>query len=102
MFECVLEALSSMMMLMTIETISRDRISILTNILNLFKRSTAVGLSRYWVTQYLASFLSVVPQTLLEPVIDNLFLILHDMVIIFIYLLSKNYFILIFNIIILF
>ncbi|VVC45111.1 Armadillo-type fold,Armadillo-like helical [Cinara cedri] len=79
--ECVLEASSSMMMLMTVESISRDRLSILTNILSLFKRCTALCLSRYWVTQYLASFLSVVPHALLEPVIDNLLLILHDMVV---------------------
>lgn len=84
MYECVLEALSSIIILMNVEIISRDRILILTNILNLYKRSSSVGLSRFWITQYLASFLSVVSENMLEPVIDNLFLILHDMVIIII------------------
>lgn len=65
---------------MSTETLSRDRISILTNILNLYKRCSSVGLSRFWITQYLASFLSIVSENMLEPVIDNLFLILHDMV----------------------
>lgn len=71
-------------MLMSIETITRDKISILTSILNLYKRCSSVGLARFWVTQYLASFLSVVSENMLEPLIDNLFLILHDMVTIFI------------------
>lgn len=65
------------------ETICKDRILILTNILNLYKRCSSVGLSRFWITQYLANFLSVVSENMLEPVIDNLFVILHDMVNIF-------------------
>lgn len=80
MYECVLEALSSIIMLMSMETITKDRITILTNILNLYKRCSSVGLSRFWVTQYLASFLSIVSENMIEPVVDNLFLILHDMV----------------------
>lgn len=73
-------------MLMSMETISKDRMTILTSILNLYKKCSSVGLSRFWVTQYLASFLSVVSENMLEPVIDNLFLILHDMVILFIFI----------------
>lgn len=67
-------------MLMSMETITKDRITILTNILNLYKKCSSVGLSRFWVTQYLASFLSIVSENLMEPVVDNLFSILHDMV----------------------
>lgn len=78
--ECVLEALSSVIMLMSMETITKDRITILTNILNLYKKCSSVGLSRFWVTQYLASFLSIVSENMIEPVVDNLFSILHDMV----------------------
>lgn len=86
MYECVLESLSSIILLMSIETITRDKLSILTSILNLYKRCSSVGLSRFWVTQYLASFLSVVSENMLEPLIDNLFLILHDMVTIVIWI----------------
>lgn len=67
-------------MLMSMETITKDRITILTNILNLYKKCSSVGLSRFWVTQYLASFLSIVSENMIEPVVDNLFSILHDMV----------------------
>lgn len=77
-------------MLMSVETLSKERILILTNILNLYKKCSSVGLSRFWVTQYLASFLSIVSENMLEPIIDNLFLILHDMVFILINLI--NYF----------
>lgn len=66
---------------MSVETISKDRMIILSNIINLYKRCSSVGLSRFWITQYLASFLSVVSENMIEPVIDNLFIILHDMVI---------------------
>jgi len=79
-YECVLDALNSIIMLMSTETISRDKILILTSILNLYKRCSSVGLSRFWISQYLASFLSIVSENMFEPVIDNLFLILHDMV----------------------
>lgn len=82
----MLEALSSIIMLMSVETISKDSISILSNILNLYKRCSSVGLSRFWVTQYLASFLSIISENMLESVIDNLFSILHDMVKINIYI----------------
>jgi len=69
---------------MSIETLNRDCIPILTNILSLYKKCLSMGMSRYWVSQYLASFLSVIPEIMLEPVIDNLFTILHEMVILFI------------------
>lgn len=78
-------------MLMSAETLSKDRILILTSILNLYKRCSSIGLSRFWITQYLASFLSIVSENMLEPVIDNLFFILHDMVITIILKLSWFY-----------
>jgi hypothetical protein len=67
-------------MLMSTETLNRDCIVILTNILSLYKKCLSIGMSRYWVSQYLASFLSVISEIMLEPVIDNLFSILHEMV----------------------
>jgi len=82
LIEHILDALSSIVMLMSIETLNRDCIPILTNILSLYKKCLSMGMSRYWVSQYLASFLSVIPEIMLEPVIDNLFSILHEMVII--------------------
>lgn len=81
LIEHILETLSSIIILMCIETLNRDCIPILTNILNLYKKCQSAGIARYWVSQYLASFLSVVPENMLEPVIDNLFSILHEMVI---------------------
>ncbi|XP_050426216.1 maestro heat-like repeat-containing protein family member 1 [Adelges cooleyi] len=81
-YECVLEAFSTIIMLLSKETINKSVISVLTNIMNLYKRCASVGLSRYWITQYLASFLSVASEGMLDPVIDNLFLILHDMVVV--------------------
>lgn len=78
-------------MLMSVETLNRDCIPILTNILSLYKKCLSLGMSRYWVSQYLASFLSVIPEIMLEPVIDNLFTILHEMVIIVILKLWLNY-----------
>lgn len=80
LIENILEALSSIVMLMSTETLNRDCIVILTNILSLYKKCLSIGMSRYWVSQYLASFLSVVSEIMLEPVIDNLFSILHEMV----------------------
>ncbi|XP_060857162.1 maestro heat-like repeat-containing protein family member 1 isoform X1 [Metopolophium dirhodum] len=82
LIEHILDALSSIVMLMSIETLNRDCIPILTNILSLYKKCLSMGMSRYWVSQYLASFLSVIPEIMLEPVIDNLFSILHEMVIV--------------------
>lgn len=80
-------------MLMSTETLNRDCIVILTNILSLYKKCLSIGMSRYWVSQYLASFLSVVSEIMLEPVIDNLFSILHEMVntaILKVYLINLN------------
>jgi len=93
LIENILEALSSIVMLMSTETLNRDCIVILTNILSLYKKCLSIGMSRYWVSQYLASFLSVVSEIMLEPVIDNLFSILHEMVniaILKVYLINLN------------
>ncbi|XP_050527458.1 maestro heat-like repeat-containing protein family member 1 isoform X2 [Daktulosphaira vitifoliae] len=81
-YECVLESLSSIIMLLSKEMINNNVIQILTSIMNLYKKCSAVGLSRYWITQYLASFLSVASENLLDPVVDNLFLILNEMVVV--------------------